>query len=88
MLKFLDPEARKQLRETANVGAVGLEMGLAVTVGYFLGRWLDGRFETTPYLTYFFLFIGIAAGFKGLYRAARRHAEQHRAERQRTSHDA
>lgn len=80
MLKMLDPEARKQLKEAAGVGAVGIEMGLAVAVGYFLGHWLDGRFGTEPYLTYFFLFIGIAAGFKGLYRTARRYAEKNRAD--------
>lgn len=80
MLNKLDPEARKQLKETAGVGAVGIEMGLAVAVGYFLGHWLDGRFGTTPYLTYFFLLIGIAAAFKGLIRTARRYHEKNRAE--------
>lgn len=89
MLNRLDPEARKQLKETAGVGAVGIEMGLAVAVGYFLGHWLDGLFETTPYLTYFFLLIGIAAGFKGLYRVARKHSDQIRTENLRdTSSDA
>ena len=71
MLKMFGPEGRQQLKETAGAGALGIEMGLAVALGYFLGHWLDGIFESAPYLTYFGLLIGIAAGFKGIYRVAR-----------------
>lgn len=71
MLGFLGPEGRQGLKQVASVGTLGLEMGLSVLVGYFAGRWLDGFFETTPYLTYFGLFAGLAAGFKALYRVAK-----------------
>lgn len=53
------------------MAAVGLEMGMCVLVGWGIGYYLDGRFDTKPTLMIIFLLLGIAAGFKGLYRAAR-----------------
>lgn len=79
-MKLFDPEARKQLKEAAGVGALGIEMGLAIVVGYFAGRWLDGRFDTTPYLTWFGLLCGIGAAGKGIIRTARAYQKAHRDE--------
>jgi ATP synthase protein I len=56
---------------TWRVSSVGLEMGIAVAIGWGIGYWLDGRFGTGPYLMIFFLLCGVAAGFKGMIRAAR-----------------
>jgi ATP synthase protein I len=53
------------------VASVGIEMGLAVVVGWGIGYWLDRKFDTAPYLMLLFLLIGSAAGFKGLFRAAK-----------------
>lgn len=77
----MNPEATKSqhkrersdtLRAFVDVGSIGIEMGLAVAVGYWLGSWLDGRFGTAPVLMYVFLVAGIGAGFKGLLRVARK----------------
>lgn len=65
-----NPPATKAY-DTLSVGSLGLEMGLAVLVGWWVGQWLDTRFETEPYLMLLFLGFGIAAAFKGLFRAAR-----------------
>ena len=59
-------------RKTAEVGAVGLEMGIAVAIGYFLGNYLDGKFDTAPYLGLAGLFLGIGAAGKALWRIARK----------------
>jgi ATP synthase protein I len=56
---------------TLSVGSLGLEMGLAVLVGWWIGQWLDTRFDTEPYLMLLFLGFGIAAAFKAMFRAAR-----------------
>jgi F0F1-type ATP synthase assembly protein I len=72
LVKFLGPDGRKQLKLANRVSAVGLELVLAISVGYFGGTWLDGRFDTAPYLGYFGLFVGIFAGFKGLWSFAKR----------------
>jgi ATP synthase protein I len=55
----------------ARFGAVGIEMGVSTAIGYVLGAWLDGRFGTTPWLMLLCLLLGISAGFRSLYRAAR-----------------
>lgn len=56
----------------ADVGSVGIEMGLAVAVGYFFGTWLDDQFGTKPWLMYLFLVAGIGAAFKALLRVAKK----------------
>ena len=51
-------------------GTVGIEMGVSVAVGYGIGVWLDDYFETKPWLTFTFLMLGVAAGFRTLFRLA------------------
>jgi len=48
--------------------SVGLELGAAVVGGMFLGQWLDGRFGTAPWLMIVFLALGMAAGFRSIFR--------------------
>ena len=50
--------------------AVGLEMGLAVCLGYLFGHWLDTKFGTDPYLTLTMLLLGIATAFRAIIRVA------------------
>ena len=66
-----DREPATKAYNALSVGSLGLEMGLAVLVGWWIGHWLDSRFETGPYLMLLFLGFGIAAAFKALFRAAR-----------------
>ncbi len=47
-------------------------MGVSVAIGYLLGSWLDGRYDSKPWFTLGFLLLGIAAGFVSLYKHARR----------------
>ena len=68
---LLGPEERKQLKLASRVSAVGIELVLAVCLGYFGGRWLDGRLDTAPLLAYLGLVLGMLAGFRGLWYAAR-----------------
>jgi F0F1-type ATP synthase assembly protein I len=53
-------------------GTVGLELFLSVLLGLFAGQFLDRRFHTAPWLTLIGVGYGIAAGIRGLYRAATR----------------
>lgn len=41
---------------------------VAPLCGYFLGYWLDWQFNTDPYLTFLFLFFGIVAAIREVYR--------------------
>ena len=53
-------------------GTVGLELVLSVLLGLFAGQFLDKRLHTAPWLMLVGLAYGIAAGIRGLYRAAAR----------------
>jgi ATP synthase protein I len=52
------------------VSSVGIEMAVATLIGWAIGYWLDRTFGTEPWLMLVFLLVGVAAGFKGLLRAA------------------
>jgi len=56
---------------TVSMSSVGLEMGIAVLIGLFLGRYLDGRLGTTPWLLIVGTCLGMAAGMMGVFRAMR-----------------
>lgn len=59
-------------RGVGSFGTLGLEIVLCIAFGFFGGRWLDGRFDTAPYLAGLGFVFGLAAAIKGVMRA---HAE-------------
>jgi ATP synthase protein I len=67
---LIGPESRKQLQLAARFAATGIELAIAIVVGYFGGRYLDGWLGTTPYLSYVGLILGIVAGFRNLFSLA------------------
>jgi len=56
----------------AQYASVGLEMGIAVAIGVGLGHLADNHFGTNPWLMLVGLLLGTAAGFKGLFDAAKK----------------
>lgn len=58
-------------RIAGTTGAVGIEVAVAICIGYFGGSYLDRKFETTPWLTYLGLVAGIGAAIKALVRVVR-----------------
>jgi len=52
---------------TAALG--GFEFAITILVGLFVGRWLDRRLGTGPWLLILGVFAGAAGGFYNLYRA-------------------
>ncbi|HTQ07536.1 MAG TPA: AtpZ/AtpI family protein [Polyangiaceae bacterium] len=63
---------KQEWKGVGRYGTVGLELVLSVIVGLFGGQFLDHRFHTAPWLMLVGLGYGIAAGVRGLYRAAER----------------
>jgi ATP synthase protein I len=45
---------------------LGLSMAFCVVIGFFIGRFLDGLFETVPLFMTIFSFIGMGAAIKVL----------------------
>ena len=54
------------MREMAYFGSLGLQVALSILIGYGIGVYLDGRFETGPWLTVIFFFFGVAAAGRNI----------------------
>jgi F0F1-type ATP synthase assembly protein I len=51
-----------------NASIVGIQFPVAMALGYFWGKWMDGLFGTEPWLTIIFSILGVVAGFVNLFR--------------------
>ena len=67
----IDPEAKKMWRIAGFTGAVGIEVAVAIAIGYFGGQWLDRKFGTVPWLTIIGFLSGSGAAIKALIRVTR-----------------
>jgi F0F1-type ATP synthase assembly protein I len=61
------------IQTAGHTGAVGIEVALAIVVGYFGGQHLDARLDTTPWLTWFGFVAGVGAAIKALVRVTRQY---------------
>ena len=73
-----DPDARKMWFAASKVSYLGIFFGVAICIGFFGGRWLDDRLHTRPWLSIVGLLVGVASGFRELYRLARRYQREQR----------
>jgi F0F1-type ATP synthase assembly protein I len=67
---FGQPPKRKKdvnLGATSLLLAVPAIMLVAPLIGFFLGRWADGKFDTEPYLTVIGLGLGFGAAAREIY---------------------
>jgi len=60
----------KGMKSYGRYGAVGLELLLSIAVGYYGGRWLDGKCGT-KWIAFVGFVIGCYAGFRALFRVAK-----------------
>jgi ATP synthase protein I len=66
------PFVRRNYTAFAAYGTVGLELVLSILLGLFAGRWVDDRVGTRGPFAIFGFLIGVIAGFRFIYRAAKR----------------
>jgi F0F1-type ATP synthase assembly protein I len=66
----IDPDAKKMIQVAGSTGALGLEIFAYLCLAY-LGKYLDNRFHTKPWLMYLGLFLGVAASINALVRVNR-----------------
>jgi F0F1-type ATP synthase assembly protein I len=52
----------------AAVAGLGMQFVVAILLFLFLGKWLDERFGTTPWLLIAGVFLGAGASFYSIYR--------------------
>ncbi len=65
-------ENKGYIKDLAYYSTLGLQVAFAIIIGFFLGKFLDSKFGTSPWLTYIFLVFGIIAGFKNIGIAIKR----------------
>ena len=71
-------EREQQLRERmgmAKSSAIGIQFAISIAIGAWGGNWLDKKFDTAPWLLLIGVLFGAAAGFRDLYRLAKKQAE-------------
>jgi F0F1-type ATP synthase assembly protein I len=56
--------------QTWKLASVGIELGISVVLGWFVGRWADGKLHTTPWLMIAGVVLGFAAGLRSLVKTA------------------
>jgi F0F1-type ATP synthase assembly protein I len=67
----IDPDAKKMWKSMGSTSALGLEIAIAIAIGFLGGRWLDGKLHTAPWLTWIGFAAGIGAGVKAVVRVVR-----------------
>ena len=60
----MKPEDVKGL---AMLTQIGITVVVCIAIGFFIGRFLDGFFNTSPWLLLLFTLFGIGAAFKAVY---------------------
>lgn len=64
-------ETPNRMRKYLRLSTVGLELGLSVLIGLFVGQYLDEWLGTEPWLLLLFLILGMVAGFRSIFRLLR-----------------
>ncbi len=67
----MDRETKRMWAIAGSTGAVGIEIAVAIGIGYFGGRYLDQKLGTTPWLMWLGFAAGVGAGIKALIRVVR-----------------
>jgi ATP synthase protein I len=58
-------------QQAGRFAAVGVEIGFAMAIGVFGGRYLDGKFDTEPLLFWIGFTVGLGAAVKALVDATK-----------------
>ena len=72
---MLGRDGGKQLKQAVRLGSVGIELAISTVIGWLIGRWLDGKFSTEPWLSIVGLLLGVVAGFRSLFLAAKKQSQ-------------
>jgi ATP synthase protein I len=78
-MKPSDEKERKRefARYLGVASTVGINMVLSTAIGFAIGYWLlDNYLNTYPWFTIIFLLLGIASGFKYLFKIAKKAGEK------------
>ncbi len=57
------------ISDLAYFSSIGISLAFAIFIGFFLGVYIDDKFNTSPVFTLIFFGFGIAAGFRNIMMA-------------------
>ena len=75
-------ESPSNIRQLGILGTIPIILVVAPLVGFFIGRWLDDRLGTKPYLLIVFLIFGFVAAGKEIQRLIKRAEEADKEEKE------
>lgn len=64
----MKPENENSLRQIGVFITIPFVLALPPILGWLIGNWLDKKLNTEPYLMYIFVVLGLAAGFREVFR--------------------
>ena len=64
--------AKTPWKQYGRYGSLGIELILSMAVGYYAGRWIDTKAGTAPWIALVGFLVGVYAGFRQIFRAAKR----------------
>ena len=67
-----DKQRNELLGALSSISQIGITIIVCVAAGIFIGRALDNRFGSSPWMTLIFIFIGVGAAFKSIIDYAKR----------------
>lgn len=67
-----DKEDWEKFRQLGVFMTVPFVLAVPPILGWYIGNWLDGIFDTAPILQFVMLFLGVLAGFREFYRIVKR----------------
>ncbi len=77
---------RESLRLLGTASTVGINLVISTFIGFAIGWFLDNKiFDTSPWFTLIFLILGIAAGFKYLFKIALRAGDKNNGDSKRSN---
>ena len=59
-------ESKRFIRELAYFSSIGFAVAFSIFIGLGIGVYLDRKLDTHPWLTFVFLGMGIAAGYRNI----------------------
>jgi ATP synthase protein I len=60
------------MQALGSIGSVGIAFVIAIAIGFWVGRTVDNWLGTSPWLTFVFFFMGVAAGALNVFRTVGR----------------
>jgi len=73
------PRKRKQRNDFRQLGllsTIPILLAVGPLVGFFIGRWLDSKLGTAPYLLVLFLIFGFIASGREIYKLIKKAEEE------------